>query len=157
MGWYRLLAQAGRGAIWFPLLQAISGLCLIGAGVFSLDPFPGYPRGVTAGPATLHGTLHTIFAWAIIISLALGCFAFAQYALIAHWRGWGAYTYLTGMLILIFWGAFQQGASGNVAWLVPVTGLTERLSAGSHDLWMCVLVAALFFTRSRGAHVARKP
>jgi Protein of unknown function (DUF998) len=149
VGWYRLLLP-WRALLWFPLFQGISGLCLIGTGVFSLDPLPGYPPGATPGPSTLHARLHTIFAWAIIISLALGCFSLGGYLWrLPHWRGWGVYTYLTGFLILIFWGAFQQGASGNVAWLTPVTGLTECLSAGSHALWMCVLVATLFFVRQR--------
>ena len=153
VGWYRLLSQLltpKHYALWFPLLQGISGLCLIGAGVFSLDPLPGYPPGATPEPSTLHGTLHTIFAWAIIISLAVGCFALAAYFWrFFQWRGWAVYTEITGVLILVFWGAFVQGASGNVAWLAPITGLTERLSAGSHALWMCVLVAMLFFSRRR--------
>jgi hypothetical protein len=98
----------------------------------------------------MHGTVHTAFAWAIIISLAGSCFALApQFLRVAHWRGWGVYTYLTGMLILVFWGAFVQSASGNVAWLAPITGLTERLSAGSHALWICLVVAMLFFKRRR--------
>jgi Protein of unknown function (DUF998) len=147
-GWYRLLAP-GRAAIWFPLLQGISGLCLIGAGVFSMDPFPGYPPGATLAPSTVHGTLHSILAWVLILTLAMGCFAFAQYARLAHWRGWFVYSLITGMLILIFWGSFVQGASGTVAGLVPLAGLGERLSAGSHDLWICLLVVTLFFRRRR--------
>jgi len=148
VGWYRFLTP-GRGAIWFPLLQGISGLCLIGAGVFSMDPFPGYPPGATLAPSTVHGTLHSILAGMLILTLALGCFAFAQYARLAHWRGWFVYSLITGMLILIFWGSFVQGASGTVAGLVPLAGLVERLSAGSHDLWICLLVVTLFFRRRR--------
>ena len=131
VGWYRLLAP-GRNAIWFPLLQGIGGLCLIGIGVISV--------------LTL---LHIILAWALILSLALGCGALAeQFRSVLHWRGWSVYSYITFFLILIFWGAFQQGASGNVGWLVPITGLVERLSAESHSLWLCVLVVALFFKRA---------
>lgn len=126
VGWYRVLVP-GRDAIWFPLLQGIGGLCLIGIGVVSvLTP------------------LHTILAWALILSLALGCPALgAQLVRVRHWRGWAVYSYITGALILILWGAFVQGASGNVAWLVPITGLTERLSAGSHALWLCAVTVAL--------------
>ena len=48
VGWYRVLLP-GRDARWFPLLQGIGGLCLIGVGVVSvLTP------------------LHTILAWALI-------------------------------------------------------------------------------------------
>jgi len=49
------------------------------------------------------------------------------------------YMWMTGALILIFWGAFQQGASGHVARLVPLAGLAERFSAGSHALWQHAL------------------
>ena len=132
VGWYRILVP-GRDAIWFPVLQGISGLCLVGIGVISvLAP------------------LHTILAWALIISLAFGCSALGtQLVRVRHFRGWAVYSYITFALILIFWGAFEQGTSGNVAWLIPITGLTERLSAGSHALWICVLVATLFFSRRR--------
>jgi hypothetical protein len=142
VGWYRFLTP-GRGAIWFPLLQGISSLCLIGLGVFSMDPFPGYPPGAALATSTVHGTLHSILAWVLILTLAVGCFAFAQYARLAHWRGWFVYSLITGMLILIFWELFVQGVSGTVA------GLTERLSAGSHALWICVLVVSLFLRRRR--------
>ena len=114
-----------------------------------MDPFPGYPPGATLAPSTVHGTLHSILAWVLILTLAMGCFAFAQYARVAHWRGWFVYSLITGMLILIFWGSFVQGASGTVAGLVPLAGLAERLSAGSHDLWICLLVVTLFFRRRR--------
>ena len=128
VGWYRFLTP-GRGAIWFPVLQGISGLCLISIGVVSvLTP------------------LHTILAWVLILTLAAGCFAFAQYALNAHSRGWLAYSLITGLLILIFWGSFW---SGTFVGLVPLAGLAERLSAGSHALWLCVLVATLLFSRPR--------
>ena len=149
VGWYRFLAP-GRAAIWFPLIQGINGLCLIGVGVFSMDPFPGYPPGATLAASTVHGTLHSSLAWVLIITLAMGCLAFAQYArVLLHWRGWFVYSLITGILILIFWGAFVQGANGTIAGLVPPTGLTERLSAGSHALWMCLLVVTLFFRRRR--------
>jgi Protein of unknown function (DUF998) len=152
VGWYRLLTPV-RGRIWFPLLQGITGLCLIGAGVFSMDPFPGYPPGAAPATSTVHGTVHSILAWVLILTLAGACFAFAQYARLTHWRGWLVYSLITGMLILIFWGAFVQGASGTVAGLVPLAGLAERLSAGSHDLWICLLVVTLFFQkRSQRIH-----
>lgn len=151
-GWYRFLVP-GRAAIWFPLIQGISGLCLIGAGVFSMDPFPGYPAGSTLALSTVHGTLHSSLVWVLIPTLELGCFAFAQYArILLHWRGWFVYSLITGILILIFWEAFVLGANGTVAGLVPLTGLTERLSAGSHALWVCLLVVTLFL--KKGASVS---
>lgn len=153
VGWYRFLPP-GRGVIWFPVLQGISGLCLIGAGVFSMDPFPGYPPGAAPGPSTAHGTLHSIFAWTLILTLALGCFAFGAYfARLFHRRGWAVYSYITGALILIFWGAFVNNVIGLPA------GLVERLSAGSHALWLCALTATLLvphWRRSRSSAVGER-
>jgi hypothetical membrane protein len=125
VGWYRLLLP-GRTAIWFPLFQGIGGLGLIGVGVFT------------------SGTLHTLLAYALIYALAIGCFALApRFWVERHWRWWAVYSCSTGVLILIFWGMFIQGANGNVAGLTPLAGLIERLSAGSHALWLCVLTATL--------------
>ncbi len=140
-GWYRLL-RPERAAIWFPLLQVISGLSLVGAGLFSMDPFPGYPPGAVPTASTEHGALHGIFAYTIIFTLALGCFALAaHFAREPHWRGWAVYSGVTGGLILFFWWRFVENATG------PVGGLVERLSAGSHALWLCLLVATLLFRK----------
>jgi hypothetical membrane protein len=128
VGWYRVL-MPGRGAIWFPVFQGISGLCLMGVGVFSVL-----------------GALHLILAWGLIVSLAMGCGALGgafHFAQAPQWRGWAVYSWVTGALILICWGAFVQGTSGTIAGLVPLAGLAERLSAGSHALWLCVLTATL--------------
>jgi hypothetical protein len=46
-------------------------------------------------------------------------------------------------------GAFVQGATGTGAGLVPLAGLAERLSAGSHALWMCLLTATLFLQKGQ--------
>jgi hypothetical membrane protein len=125
VGWYRLLLP-GRNAIWFPLFQGLGGLGLIGVGV------------VTSG------TLHTLLAYALIYALAIGCFALAaRFWVERPWRGWAVYSGSTGVLILLFWGMFIQGANGNVAGLTPLAGLVERLSAGSHALWLCILTATV--------------
>lgn len=44
VGWYRFLTP-GKGAIWFPLLQSLSGLGLIGAGLFLWTHFPAIHQG----------------------------------------------------------------------------------------------------------------
>lgn len=141
VGWYRLLTPE-RSALWFSLLQGIGGLGLIGAGVFSMDPFPGYPPGAAPTTSTVHGTLHTLLAYVLILTLALSCFTLAaHFARILHWRGWAVYSGVTGVLMLVLWEAFVQNPTS------PDAGLVERLSAGSHDLWMCALLVMLVFQR----------
>lgn len=144
-GWYQLLRPA-RLAIWFLVLQSIGGLGLIGAGVFSMDPFPGYPPGVAESSATVHGTIHTILAYVLILALAESCFILAlHFRRALRWRGWAAYSIASGVLMLVFWGAFVNDVFGYPP------GLAERLSAGSHDLWMCLLVVTVLL-RWRRAH-----
>lgn len=134
-GWYRFLTP-GRAAAWFPLFQALSGLGLIGAGFFSLDPNPGYPPGAILTAPTLHETLHAVFAYEIILTLACGCFTLARrFAVEARWRGWMVYSVITGVLILIFFTLFVLGYSPG--------GLIERLSTLSHALWLCLLTVVL--------------
>ncbi len=143
VGWYRLLSP-GRAAIWFPLYQSIAGLGLIVAGFFSIDPFPGYPPGVVLTAPTMHGTIHTVSAWVIIIAFANGCSVLAyHFARELRWRGWALYSALTCVLIYVFWILFVTGSAG------PAAGFVERLSAGSHALWSCLLVVTLFFRRRR--------
>lgn len=139
-GWYRFLTP-GRAATWFPLFQALSGLGLIGAGFFSLDPNPGYPPGAVLTAPTLHGTLHAVCAYEIILTLACGCFILARrFAVEARWRGWTVYSVMTGGLILIFFALFVLGSAPG--------GLIERLSTLSHALWLSLLTAVLLIRKA---------
>ncbi len=145
-GWYRLLTP-GRASIWFPLFQSFAGLGLIGAGIFPPDPLPGYPPGVVPTAPTLHGTIHTVCAFAIILFLACGCLVLARrFAVESSWRGWAVYSVITGVLILVFFMLFVAYSTA------PAAGLVERVSAGSHALWSCLLLVALFFQK-RGQRV----
>ena len=144
VGWYRFLSP-GKAKFGFRLYQSIAGLGLILAGFFSMDPFPGYPPGVVLTAPTLHGTIHTVCAYVIIIALANGCAVLAyNLARELRWRGWAVYSVLTCVFIYVFWFAFVTGSAGSTA------GFVERLSTGSHALWSCLLVAALFVYRRRG-------
>ncbi len=143
VGWYRLLTP-GKAKIWFPLYQSIAGLGLIVAGFFPMDPFPGYPPGVVLTAPTVHGTIHTVGAYVIIVAFANGCAVLAYlFARELRWRGWAVYSALTCVFIYVFWIAFVTGSAG------PAAGFVERLSAGSHALWSCLLVVTLFFRRRR--------
>jgi Protein of unknown function (DUF998) len=143
VGWYRLLTP-GRASIWFPLYQSIAGLGLIVAGFFSMDPFPGYPPGVVLTAPTMHGTIHTVCAYVIIIAFANGCSVLAyHFARELRWRGWAVYSALTCVLIYVFWILFVTGSAG------PAAGFVERLSAGSHALWSCLLVVTLVLRKRR--------
>ena len=66
----RRALQRGRAGTWGPLLVGVYGLGLVGAGLFSADPVPGFPPGTT--PATqfsTHGALHLLFSSVAFLSL----------------------------------------------------------------------------------------
>jgi uncharacterized membrane protein len=143
-GWYRILGSC-RAAIGFPLFQSIAGLSLIGTGVFSLDPNPGYPPGAVLTASTVHETLHVVFAYVVIFARAFGCFVLTpRLAREPGWRWWAVYSAITGVLIVFFFLRFIEYNTG------PLAGLAERISAGSHSLWSVLLTATLLFRTRPG-------
>lgn len=139
IGWRRVLAP-GRGSVWFPILQAVTGAGLIIDGVFSQDPAPGYPVGATLTAPTLHGTIHSAFAFVTITTLAVSCFVLAwRFAAEPRWRGWATYSIITGALTIVLIALFGAvGAHGGLA------GVYERVSTGVHSLWSLLLILRLF-------------
>jgi hypothetical protein len=124
-GWHRLLTP-GKYSIVFPLYQAVAGIGLIGVAWFT------------------SGTIHIILAFMLIIAFADGCIVLARrFTLGPRWRGWAVYSAMSSALIFVFWISFVTGSAGSAA------GFVERLSAGSHALWICLLVVTLFFRRRR--------
>jgi hypothetical protein len=86
-----------RGAgIWLPVLVAIVGVGLIGAGLFATDPVNGYPPG-SSSVKTTSGSLHGLFSLLVFFGLPVACgiavFRFAK----ARRVGWAVYSGLTGV------------------------------------------------------------
>jgi hypothetical protein len=143
-GWRQAL-QPGTAARAYPVLKALTGISLIGAGFFAQDPAPGYPPGAIQTAPTLHGDIHQICAFVSVTALALSCFVLAhRFAREPRWRGWTAYTVASGILILVFvsiFGALTARASS-------IAGLFERLMAGTAALLsLLVILRLLLFTR----------
>ncbi len=139
-GWHGLLRPGGASIV-FPLFQSLAGLGLIGIGFFSRS-ISWLRQGVVVTASTVHGTIHTVCAWVIILSFAIGCFALAaHFGIKVRWHGWALYSRLTSVLMLVFWGPFLTYSTTQVA------GLLERLSAGSHALWNCLLLVTLLFRK----------
>jgi hypothetical protein len=110
---------AGRGRAWGPLLLATYGIGLLGAGIFTADPAPDFPSGVTPGPPELStsGLLHFGFG-------ALGFYALigACVVLGLRWRdegatGWALWSVATGLVFFLAFGAIASGASAPAALL----------------------------------------
>lgn len=144
-GW-RLALKPGAGSIMYPLLKVILGLGLIVDGFFSQDPAPGYPLGAVLTPLTLHGEIHVIFAFVTITALALSCFVLARrFVVEPRWRGWTAYSIVTGLLTIIFIAIF-----GALIGHSEIAGLFERLSTGVESLLGFLLIARLLLMARTG-------
>ena len=137
-GWRRALSP-GRGARAYPLLRGIAGLGLIMDGVFSQDPAPGYPAGALASHPTVHGQVHTLFAFVAIMALAASCLVLARrFAAEPQWRRWTAPAVTAGVLTIVFIAAFgAMGAHGGI------TGLLERLAGGVESVLGIAVIARL--------------
>jgi len=150
-GWRAALAP-GRGALAFPVLRAVAGVGLVMDGLFAQDPSGGYPPGVRAGAATVHGQVHTLFAVITITALAGGCFVLAaRFAAEPLWRHRAAFAAAAGVATIVFIAAF--GAAGGHGGLA---GLWER-AAGAATSVLIVAVLARLAIISRPAARARRP
>jgi hypothetical protein len=120
---WRQILKGGVGATWYPIMRGLEGLSLIGAGIFSVDPAPGYPRGAHLS-STLHGTIHTMCALVVLTSIALGYFVLARrFAQEPRWgRGWAVYSVISGLLTLLLFAIFLNEPDSAIA------GLIERLA-----------------------------
>jgi len=150
-GWRAALAP-GRGALAFPVLRAVAGVGLVMDGLFAQDPSGGYPPGVRAGAATVHGQVHTLFAVITITALAGGCFVLAaRFAGEPLWRHRAAFAAAAGVATIVFIAAF--GAAGGHGGLA---GLWERAAGAATSVLIVAVLARLAMT-SRPAARARRP
>ena len=121
-------------------------------GLFAQDPSGGYPPGVRAGAATVHGQVHTLFAVITITALAGGCFVLAaRFAAEPLWRHRAAFAAAAGVATIVFIAAF--GAAGGHGGLA---GLWERAAGAATSVLIVAVLARLAMT-SRPAARARRP
>lgn len=138
---WRTFLRGGIGASLYPIFRGLEGLGLIVDGFFSQNPAFGYPKGEVMVTPTLHGTIHNIFAFVSITSIALAFFVLTwRFAREPHWRGWATYSAITGILTIVFIAIFGAltGQHSEVA------GLFERLSVGLGTIWGIVFLARLW-------------
>jgi len=136
----RRVLSSGRGATWGPILLAVFGISLIGAGVFPTDPARGYPPGA---PATISatGAIHMLISLFAFVSLPAACLVLARrFAGDPAWRGWGPYSVATGILVIVFFLATDV-----VANLGPdsPTGLVQRITIVLGWGWIALLALKL--------------
>jgi hypothetical membrane protein len=137
----------GKGMTFGPILLTIFALGLLVAGLFTTDPALGYPPGVPVPvPPTTHGTIHGLAGLVVFLSLPVACFVMARrFAGDPRWRGWAAYSILTGVLILACFIASNVvsvlDATGK--WPDAPTGGVQRVAIIAGWSWIALLALRL--------------
>jgi len=77
----RRAITAGPGHRWAPRLLTITGVGLIGGGLFHPDPSTGFPPGTPPGASAIsswHGVLHEVSGSVAFLALIIFCFVVAR-------------------------------------------------------------------------------
>lgn len=113
----RRALSRGWGAVWGPLLLAVYGVGLIGAGLFVADPMNGFPPGAPAGrpeSITTHGLLHLTFAGVGFLCFVAACFVLARRFSAEGRRGWARFSVATGTIFLAAFAGVASGSSSPI-------------------------------------------
>ena len=113
--------QRGRGALTIPFFQLVSGIAVIGDGIFIHEP--------------LHLTCDLIAFNATLLVLLL--FAWRLWPQ-PRWRYWPTYSIITAILMMLFLTAF-----GFANRLGGPAGLMEKLATATRTLWSVLLTLKL--------------
>ena len=113
--------QGGPGRIVTPFFQAVSGLAVIGDGLFA------------------HPPLHLVCDVLAFNSALIVVFAFAfRFRGDPRWKGWAMYSVVTGLLMMAFLTAFGLlNHNGGPA------GAMEKLATFTRTIWSAALVSKL--------------
>ena len=108
----RRALHPGRGGTWLPILFAIYGLGLIGAGVFVADPGAGFPPGTPSSTTmTRSGLLHFVFGGIGFYAIIAACFVATYRFGREGRRGWAIYSAVTGAFFFISFAAIASGTT----------------------------------------------
>jgi hypothetical protein len=144
LGLRRIITE--RGSTWAPLLIAVVGLGLVGAGLFPTDPGRGFPpRGQAEPGPTLHGHLHDVFSVAVFAGLPSAMFVLARHFHDDRSRVWARFTMACGFALAIGFGVILVAFNAEGP-LADIAGIIQRL-------WVaigfgCLSLVALHLQRS---------
>jgi hypothetical protein len=126
-------------SVWAPRLLTVSGLGMVAAGVFTMDPGDGFPAGTPAGPGTLswHSYAHFASGTVTFGTLIAGCYVLAHYFARTGDRRRALGSALAGTALLLGDGwAMSGGRAGS---------LTLAIGA----IWAMLWVSAVCASRRR--------
>ena len=138
----RLSMHSSKRSIWGPFLIGLTGIGLIGAGIFTTDPMNGYPPGTPLVPTgrTTNGSLHDLFGVPVFLGLPVACFVFTRLFARLGERNWAAYSLLSGIGMLVAFVLTSVGLN-QVAGLQNFAGLFQRLTIAIGFFWIALLAA----------------
>jgi hypothetical membrane protein len=121
---------------WTPVLVALIGIGLLGAGVWVCDPINGYPPGTPLAPvATTSGTLHSAFSTLVFLGLPIACLVTARRE---RGRGFARYSAASGVAFAALFVLAALGFAQNPVFL-PIGGLMQRLCLVVGLAWLTAL------------------
>jgi uncharacterized protein DUF998 len=120
----RQVLRGKNGGTWGPLLLALYGLGLIGAGLCVADPMNGFPLSTPDGPPvhpTMSGVLHIVTGAFGFIGLIAACFVIARYFRSINRPLWARYSIITGIVFLLSFIGIASGSQQKGAALQAIT------------------------------------
>jgi len=121
----RRALKGDRGGTWAPILLAVYGIGLIGAGIFIADPSAGFPPGTpmqTKGIST-SGLLHFVFGGIGFYALIAASFVLARKFSALGQTGWVIYCLVTGIGFLVSFVAISSGSKSSAVILAFYTAV----------------------------------
>jgi len=150
----RSALRAGPGAVWGPILVATFGVGLVVAAIFPADPgLGGYPPGsvIPADSPTVAFRVHILGAVVVFTSLSAACLVLARrFRRNPAWRGWAAYSVVTGVVVWVMWAGSTVLSGDGSAPIDAVVGLVQRVYLLIGFTWI-----ALVALRMRRTYVGR--
>lgn len=131
----RLALRGGKAGRWGPILAGAQGIGFVTAGMFTMDPFDGFPVGTPAGaPSGMsgHALGHMVAGSTAFVAMIIACFVLARRLTAEGLRAWAITG--RGCGLLFFVGLAWSNAGG--------TGGSLTLFLGTMIAWVFIAAAA---------------
>jgi len=111
----RRAMTAGRGRGWAPVLIAVYGVGMLGAGIFTADPAQGFPVGTPeVTTVSWHGMLHFLAGGIGFLCLIAACLVLGSRFAAAGRTDLAWFSRVTGVVFLAAFAGIASGSHGPV-------------------------------------------
>jgi hypothetical membrane protein len=119
----RGVLRGGQAGTWGPILVGVQGFGFVTAGMFTMDPYDGFPVGTPAGaPSGLsgHALGHMVAGSVAFLAMIIACFVLARRLSAERQRAWAMAGRICGLLFLA--GLAWSNAGGRAGSLTLFVG-----------------------------------